>query len=120
VTLDLDAVRVRLLAERAAVARELAARRGDVGRSLEDETDEDGSDSHLGDSASETYERGLDVTLLDNAADLLERYDVALLRLDAGTYGSCADCGRPIGEERLEALPYATLCLDDARRHEAR
>ncbi len=35
----------------------------------------------------------------------------ALRRLDAGTYGQCARCGRAIGEARLTALPYATTCV---------
>ena len=42
--------------------------------------------------------------------------DEALARIDAGTYGTCAVCGRVIPEERLAAVPYATLCLDDKRR----
>ena len=39
----------------------------------------------------------------------------ALGRIEDGTYGLCTVCGRPIGEERLEAVPYATLCIDDKR-----
>jgi len=42
--------------------------------------------------------------------------DEALARIADGTYGICATCGREIGEERLEALPWATLCIDDARK----
>jgi DnaK suppressor protein len=117
---DLHAVRERLLAERADVQREAERIRAELGRSLEDETDEDGSDSHLGDSASETFERELDVTRLDNATDLLAHYDRALARLDEGSYGACETCGAPIEPERLEGLPYATLCIADARRLEGR
>jgi RNA polymerase-binding transcription factor DksA len=40
----------------------------------------------------------------------------ALERMDAGAYGSCERCGRPIDEERLEALPAARLCLDCKRQ----
>jgi DnaK suppressor protein len=42
---------------------------------------------------------------------LLEQVNAALRRLDEATYGICADCGEPIPIERLEALPYATLCV---------
>lgn len=49
-----------------------------------------------------------------------QRVDVqaALARVDAGTYGTCTVCGRPIGAERLEARPEAALCIDDQRRLE--
>ena len=40
----------------------------------------------------------------------------ALAKLDEGTYGTCDACGGPIGEERLEALGWATLCVQDAAR----
>jgi DnaK suppressor protein len=39
----------------------------------------------------------------------------ALGKLDEGSYGSCDVCGSPIGAERLEAIPWAVLCLDHAR-----
>lgn len=48
-----------------------------------------------------------------NARALLAEVDAALKRLDDGSYGTCAVCGREIGARRLEALPYATLCIDD-------
>lgn len=48
-----------------------------------------------------------------NAATLLGEVDAALDRLDNGTYGKCAQCGRDINPRRLEVLPYATLCIDD-------
>jgi RNA polymerase-binding protein DksA len=42
----------------------------------------------------------------------------ALQRIDDGTYGTCTACGKPIGIERLEAYPWASLCIDDARKAE--
>ena len=45
----------------------------------------------------------------------LAAVDAALARLDAGTYGTCTTCGKPIGAERLEALPWAALCIDCQR-----
>ncbi len=44
--------------------------------------------------------------------------DEALWRIEDGTYGTCAVCGAVIPEERLDAVPYAVLCLDDKRRQE--
>ena len=43
--------------------------------------------------------------------DLIRQVDLALQKVDRGTYGLCDLCGQPIGQERLEALPTAGLCL---------
>jgi DnaK suppressor protein len=77
-----------------------------------------GSEDHLADSASETYMRELDEGLEENAEHILVEIDEALGRIEAGTYGLCADCGAPIGEERLLAVPYATLCIVHKRARE--
>ena len=80
--------------------------------------DEDGSelssaagDQHLADHATEMLDREVDESLEENAEQLVHEIDVALARLDNGTYGTCARCGQPIPEERLDAVPYATLCV---------
>ena len=89
--------------------------------SLEDETGElvsSSADNHLADTASETYQRELDEGLEDDAREMLAEIDAALGRIDAGTYGVCEVCGREIGEERLEAVPHARLCIDDQRKQE--
>jgi DnaK suppressor protein len=44
----------------------------------------------------------------------------ALVKLDEGSYGRCDVCGRPIPQGRLEALPWATLCVEDAAKRAAR
>ena len=79
-----------------------------------------GSGDHIADSATETYMRELDNGLEENAEHLLAEIEAALGRIDDGTYGLCVNCGKPIAEERLEALPYATLCIDDKRAQERR
>ncbi|MDX6550691.1 MAG: hypothetical protein QOJ31_1375, partial [Gaiellales bacterium] len=53
--------------------------------------------------------------LEDNAEHLLASIDAALGRLDAGTYGKCARGEKPIGDERLAALPYAAKCIECKR-----
>lgn len=78
-----------------------------------------GTDDHLADSATETFMRELDDGLEENATHLLAEVDAALGRIEDGTYGTCVACGRPIDEERLEAVPYATLCMDDKRAEES-
>jgi DnaK suppressor protein len=85
---------------------------------MEDLSDEDGVDSHPADSASETLSREIELSLEDNADRLLAAIDAALKRLDGGTYGVCESCEQNISPERLEALPYATKCIDCKRREE--
>lgn len=55
----------------------------------------------------------------DAAHDELLLIDRALKRLDSGDYFDCERCGAPIGEGRLEVVPYADLCADCARRAQA-
>ena len=74
-----------------------------------------GSDNHLADEASVTFERELDGGLEEGAQQTLDQIDRALAKLDTGTFGVCERCGKEIGEERLRARPWATLCIDDQR-----
>ncbi len=74
-----------------------------------------GSGDHIADSATETFMRELDEGLEENADHILGEIEAALARIDDGTYGLCTRCGRPISAERLDAVPYATLCIDDKR-----
>jgi len=68
------------------------------------------------DAGSFTSERERDLSLVGNLRDLIEKIQGALERIDDGSYGRCEVCGQPIESERLDALPYTTLCLADARR----
>lgn len=73
-------------------------------------------DNHLADLATETYDRELDQGLEEDAVRQLREVNDALGRIDGGTYGTCEVCGREIPEERLEAVPWTRLCIDDARK----
>ncbi len=115
---DLKVARDRLTDERARVLAEAAALHDDLSHSIEDSFDEDGNDSHLADSATETVDREIEQSLEENAEHLLAEIDAALGRLDAGTYGSCVRCDKPIGDERLSALPYAAKCIECKRLEE--
>jgi RNA polymerase-binding protein DksA len=83
--------------------------------SLEDETEEETYDNHLADSATATLNREIDYTLEENSEHVLSSIEQALQRIKNGTFGTCARCGRQIAEERLEAIPYATRCIDCQR-----
>jgi len=71
-------------------------------------------DQHPADTGTETFNRERDLGILDSVEAELADVESALGRLDAGTYGVCEACGRPIGPERLEALPATRFCVDDA------
>lgn len=114
-SIDVQAFRERLELER----ERLEHARATVNHtsSLTEETGDlaIGAGDHLADSATETFMRELDDGLGENAEHVLAEIDAALQRIDDGSFGTCVVCGGPIGEERLEAVPYATLCIDDKR-----
>jgi DnaK suppressor protein len=78
-----------------------------------DEATLEGVDFDFGfaDSAQSTAERGKVLALVDRLRDQLLQVDRALGKIDQGTYGICESCGQPIDPERLQALPYSTLCV---------
>ena len=120
-SLSTDQLREALLEERARIEHARDALHTEHSGTLEEETGELVSsswDDHLGDTATETHDREVDYGLEENADAVLGEIDAALKRIDDGTYGTCEVCGQPIAPERLEARPWATLCIDDQRRRE--
>lgn len=112
---QLEAIRSELLSERADLLEQV--------EELDAEANvnnwrEGGFDDDPADAGSASFERETAQSLSNHARNLLTEIDDALRRMDAGTYGRCARCGEPIGAARLEALPYASLCLDCKRRDE--
>lgn len=69
------------------------------------------------DTGALAMERSQTEGLLESAREHLEEIRSAFARLDAGTYGTCERCGRPISDARLEARPVARLCIDCASHH---
>jgi DnaK suppressor protein len=119
--LSTDQFREALLAQRKRIQQAREQLESDHPGSLTDETGDLVSsswDEHLADAATETHDRELDYGLEENADQVLGEIDAALRRMDEGTYGTCEVCGNPIAPERLEARPWATLCIDDQRRRE--
>ena len=119
--LDVEHFRDLLVQKREAVASALENLHKENSRSLEDETGElvsGSADQHLADTATETVEREIGNTLEEHDERLLVAIDAALQRIEDGTYGKCVNCGAPIPEERLEAMPWATLCIDCKRKEE--
>jgi DnaK suppressor protein len=77
-------------------------------------------DDNHGEPETATYERERVLSLLDNSRDLLEQVNLALEKIDAGTYGVCESCGKAIEAARVKALPHASLCIACKRRDERR
>jgi DnaK suppressor protein len=73
-------------------------------------------DTGFSDRSHSTEERSRLISLVRALRSNLRLVDRALTKMDAGTYGICERCGRPIGPERLEALPWAMLCIDCKQR----
>lgn len=76
------------------------------------------ADQHPAEAGTETFERARDVSILQGIDAQLAEIERAQRRIEDGTYGTCEVCGRPIGDERLEAKPAARLCVDDQARLE--
>jgi len=117
-SIDTSEFRVLLEDQRQRIVDAIAHLHEENPRNIEDELGElagRGSDNHLADMATITFDRELDEGLEEGAQQTLAQIDRALTRLDEGTYGTCERCGKPIAEERLRARPWATLCIDDQR-----
>jgi RNA polymerase-binding protein DksA len=119
--IDTDRYRDALLQERQRVQAAIDNLREENPGSITDETGEDAVfDNHLADTATVTYDRELDYTLEESAEHVLAEIDAALKRIDDGSYGVCTNCGKDIAPERLDARPWATLCIDCQRLREGR
>ena len=118
-TIDISRYRQALEEERRRIVDALENLHEDDHNLLSEQAGEETAfDNHMGDVATVTFDRELDYTLEENSEQLLAAIDAALKRIDDGTYGTCARCGKPIPEERLEAKPYASLCIEHQRELE--
>jgi len=101
-----------LLDERARLELELNRVGVSIKRSQADEMGELTTyDDHQADLGTSTFERAKDLTVHEALANLMKQVDSALLRIEKGVYGICDMCGSPISPERLEAIPYTSLCI---------
>lgn len=75
---------------------------------------QDDLNEHWEDQAISYRQNDMRKNLMSEARQSLIYVENALSRIDNGTYGECEVCGEQIEEQRLEALPYATLCMEHA------
>jgi len=117
---DLKVFRDRLLALRARL-------RGDVSQMAEstlkkNRTESNGDLSsmpiHMADIGSDNFEQEFTLSLMESEEGTLGLIEASLERIEEGTYGQCEECGVKIPKSRLNAIPYATLCVRCASRQE--
>jgi len=117
---DMNSFRERLLALRARL-------RGDVSQMAEstlkkNRTESNGDLSsmpiHMADIGSDNFEQEFTLSLMENEGVTLDQIEASLERIEEGTYGHCEECGAKIPKTRLNAIPYATLCVRCASRLE--
>jgi RNA polymerase-binding protein DksA len=80
----------------------------------------DGAGDDQADAGSKTFEREQEQSIAANRLDLMTQIQRAVERIDAGTYGFCESCGKPISKARLKAFPMATLDVACKQREERR
>ena len=107
---EFSSQRVELLAERDHLMTQL----GHMGRAPG--TSELEFDEGFADSGQVTAERGEVDALAGSLLENLQDVNDALAKLDAGTYGTCEDCGTTIAPDRLEAVPAARYCITCASK----
>ena len=106
---ELRAIEAELHLDALRLGEELASAEMGLADLIRDSGDGAGDDQ--ADAGSKTFEREHEMSLANNARDMLLQVEHALGRIEAGTYGQCETCGQPIGKHRLQAFPRATMCL---------
>ena len=117
---ELKEYKVRLLALRARL-------RGDVNqladaalRKSRSEANGDLSSMpiHMADIGTDSYEQEFTLSLMENDEDVLKQIEIALERIEENSYGQCEECEAKIPKARLNAIPYAALCVKCASHQE--
>jgi len=73
---------------------------------------------HMADIGSDNFEQEFTLSLMQNEEGTLEQIEASLERIEDGVYGNCEECGSRIPKTRLNAIPYAALCVKCAQRQE--
>ncbi|MCI0652565.1 MAG: TraR/DksA family transcriptional regulator [Planctomycetes bacterium] len=112
---DMTEFRELLLSKRRMLAGTIGNLRGDAGANDGNRGAAAGDSADMG---AETFEQDFALSLLENEGDVLNKIDVALERIEDGTYGVCLECEKKILKTRLKAIPWASYCIDCQRKAE--
>ncbi|RMG17568.1 MAG: TraR/DksA family transcriptional regulator [Planctomycetota bacterium] len=107
-----------------AMKQELIRKRDDLTRSVTRELDDmSNNEAHhladLADAGGDANDEDRSFRLLEISGAELEQVEAALEKIEKGTYGICESCEKPIGLDRLKALPFATMCISCKRAEES-
>ncbi len=117
---QLDDLRHRLEGERAQLQEDTnTLETNDIAAGSKYDEEFSSQGNHPAESATEIYDQELSLAIDTGFQSELGQVERALAKLDEGTYGQCDICGKDIGLERLQALPHATLCIDDQAKQDA-
>jgi len=115
---ELKAIRIELSKELLRLKHELQLIETEMDELIADSGEGAGDDQ--ADSGTKTFEREHEMSLVINARDMVLQTERALDRIDRKSYGNCEDCANPIGKERLQVFPRATLCMICKQKEERR
>ncbi|SEQ60751.1 TraR/DksA family transcriptional regulator [Microlunatus flavus] len=115
---ELDEVRTTLTEDVERFSEQVATSNAELHNLLRDGTEGAGRDP--ADVGSANFERDAEMSLANNAREMLDQSQLALRHIELGVYGRCDNCGQPIGKGRLQAFPRATLCVSCKQREERR
>ena len=110
--MSLEHFKRRLLQKERELLADIERLQAEAREPLENEVQDEVDEATSSEARSAAFQKSsLEFSTLQQVRD-------ALQRIEDGTYGTCVVCGRPIDDERLQAVPYATLCIDDKRAQE--
>ena len=113
---DLTLYRERLLALRARLQGDMTQMEDNALNKEQNKTTS--MPNHMAELGSGNFDQELTLSLLGSEKDALDQIDGALLRIEDGSFGLCETCGVKIPNARLEAIPYAALCVQCASLRE--
>lgn len=107
---QLNKAQEALLEKRTSLVRQVERLVKDVAESTE-ATENSKSPLNSAENASDSYEQDFAFMSMESEEELLRKIDKALQRMRDQTYGTCDECSKEINQERLDYLPWATLCI---------
>ncbi len=115
---EVEEVRQELLADIKRMERAIEIAEAGLADLFQEGTDGAGRDP--ADVGSSNFERDQEMSLAQNAREMLEQAQLAYRLFESGQYGRCESCGNPIGKDRLQVFPRATMCVACKQREERR
>ncbi|MDO4574810.1 MAG: TraR/DksA C4-type zinc finger protein [Planctomycetia bacterium] len=108
---ELDGIKKNLLALRARLSGDVTQMEDSALRQSRHDSELSSMPIHMADVGSDNFEREFTLLLMQTGTDTLAKINNALEKIEEGTYGICEVCGAKIPKKRLQAVPYATMCV---------